>query len=155
MSDRATDGSSDRGARLVEMLGAIADAANGASSAEEAFRVALEEVCGATGWPVGHVYAVTGGPAPGLTDIGTWHPGRDDRFADLRRSLEGARVSPEEGAAGCALDAGAPARFPEHGRTGTALLDAARAALQAARAQGGGHLEMAKIRTTRPEESRS
>ena len=56
--------------RLVEMLGAVADAANGAASAEEAFRVALEEMCDATGWPAGHVYAA--GPNGSLTDIGTW-----------------------------------------------------------------------------------
>ena len=89
--------------RLVEMLGAVADAANGAASAEEAFRVALEEMCDATGWPAGHVYAA--GPNGSLTDIGTWHSA-DDRGEELRRTT--AAAPGPGGAAAEALASGRP-----------------------------------------------
>jgi diguanylate cyclase (GGDEF)-like protein len=98
------------------MLGAVADAANDASSAEEAFRVALEEVCVATGWPVGHVYAATGGSAPGLRDIGTWHLADEARHAPVRGALAGGRLRPDEGAAGRALVSGSPERIDDVSR---------------------------------------
>ncbi len=85
-------------ARLVEMLGAIADSANGASSAEEAFRAALEEICEATGWAGGRVHAV--GPQGELTDIGTRHTEDTARVGELSGR--------ETGAAGASHASGSP-----------------------------------------------
>ena len=44
----------------VELLQAVAVAANEATTADEAMRLCLERVCAHTGWPVGHVYALAG-----------------------------------------------------------------------------------------------
>ena len=60
--------------RLLEALAAVADAANRASSAEEAFRVALREIRETTGWSAGHVYVAAPGDPTKLEDIGTWEP---------------------------------------------------------------------------------
>ena len=88
---------------LVRMLGAVADASNGAPSAEETFRVTLEEICAVTGWPAGHVYAV--GPGDRLTDTGTWHVADPSREADARALMGGAGPG---GAAAAAVESGEP-----------------------------------------------
>ena len=92
---------------LIDLVAAVADAANTSSTAGEAFRVALEETCSVTGWPVGHVYAAAGGAARGLRDAGTWHVADESRYGAVRGSLSGSPLLPDEGAAGRAFASGA------------------------------------------------
>jgi diguanylate cyclase (GGDEF)-like protein len=58
--------------RMLDAIAAVANAANEAASAEAAFRVALKEILGATGWRAGHVFVVT--PTGAREDIATWEP---------------------------------------------------------------------------------
>src|SRR5439155_7153218 len=65
-------------------IAAVADAANRATSAEEAFRTALREILETTGWSAGHVYVAARAEPTKLDEIGTWEP-RDasDRELDV------------------------------------------------------------------------
>ena len=94
------------------MLGAVADGANEAASAEEAFRIALREVCRVAGWAAGHVYVATSGPVPRLEDIGTWEMA-DPRYEAVRREVGGTALRAGEAAAGRALQEGTPQRIDD------------------------------------------
>ena len=62
----AAEAAAEQGTRLLyerhqqlQLLNAVADAANGATSVEAVIQVALDQICAYTGWPVGHAYLVT------------------------------------------------------------------------------------------------
>ncbi|HEY3253194.1 MAG TPA: diguanylate cyclase, partial [Polyangiaceae bacterium] len=67
-------------AASVEILQAIAAAANSAETTQEAFQICLHRVCAFMGWPIGHVYVRLGEV---LRSSGWWN---DDspRFANFR-----------------------------------------------------------------------
>lgn len=79
-------------ARLLRLLQTVAAAANDAEKLEDALQVAVDEVCRALRWPVGHVYL----PIKGLS--GKWGPTEiwqvDDhaRFEAFRRVTEITRL---------------------------------------------------------------
>ena len=58
--------------KQLEVLHIIADAANGAPSAEAAVQVALDEICAYTGWPVGHAYLATRDSPPTIPPAGAF-----------------------------------------------------------------------------------
>jgi signal transduction histidine kinase/ActR/RegA family two-component response regulator len=89
--------------RLLEVLHVIADAANGAATAQAAVQMALDEICALTGWPVGHAYLASEESPPVLVSAGLWHLDRPDRFARLRQSLAVARVPAPESLPGRVL----------------------------------------------------
>ena len=63
-----------RSERLLDAIAAVAEAANRATSAEDAFRTALTEILETTGWSAGHVYVAAPADPTKLEDIGTWEP---------------------------------------------------------------------------------
>src|ERR1700722_13066595 len=58
----------------LQLLEAIAGAANQMSSVQEALQFALTHICEFTGWPLGHAYVTeTDGAARRLRPIAVWH----------------------------------------------------------------------------------
>ncbi len=90
----------------LELLEKIATAANQATTAEEALRLAVVEVCGFTGWEVGHVYRVEGeSGARYLRSTGIWHTAGAD-IELFRRASEEAQFSGGIGLPGRTLASG-------------------------------------------------
>ena len=80
----------------VALLKTIAVAANEASTVEDALQVALDEVCGHTGWPVGHVWRVGDADGGELLPTAVWHldePGRYERFRTSTETAGGAATT--------------------------------------------------------------
>ncbi|MDB4951175.1 MAG: hypothetical protein JWM27_3824 [Gemmatimonadetes bacterium] len=99
-----------RGA-LMEMLGAVAAAANEAVGTEQAVRAALEHVSAATGWPVGHAFLVDGGGV--LRPTGWWRLPPGQAWAPFVRATESLRTEPGAGLRGRAVAEGAAAWLDE------------------------------------------
>lgn len=84
----------------------ITAAANEAASVEGAIRIALDQVCAQTGWPVGHAYMLDGEE---LVTAGVWHLADSERFETFRRISETTRFRPGVGLPGRVLRSGKPA----------------------------------------------
>lgn len=93
---------------FVTLLQTVAVAANEARTIEEAMQRAVDEVCAATGWPVGHVYVRSGEWSSGLTPTKIWHLEDVDRFETFRRVTEATRFPPGVGLPGRVLASGRP-----------------------------------------------
>jgi PAS domain S-box-containing protein len=90
---------------LVQLLQAVAAAANEAQTVAAAVQFCLDRVCAHTGWSAGHAYLAPEGPAGELVATGTWHlddPAAGEKF---RRATEAGYF----GLAGRVLATGAPA----------------------------------------------
>ncbi|MEY2475982.1 MAG: hypothetical protein QOG87_1297 [Actinomycetota bacterium] len=94
-----------RAEMLVRLLQVVAVAANQAGSVEEALQSCIDEVCTATGWPVGHAYLRA--PDGGLVPTLFWHFDEPSRFANFRRVTEGTPLE---------LGVGLPGRVAASGR---------------------------------------
>ncbi|AYC32980.1 EAL domain-containing protein [Pseudomonas cavernae] len=123
--------------RRLQLLEAIADAANGAFSVAEGLQFTVRTVCQFTGWQLGHVYradSVDGAPCLHSTSI--WHGVDDARFHEFYRLTEAMQFRPGIGLPGRVLASAAPAWItdlaedPNFCRAGPA----ARAGLKAAAA---------------------
>ena len=93
---------------FVTLLQNVAVAANEARSIEEAMQRAVDEVCAATGWPVGHVYVRSGDWSSGLSPTKIWHLDDADRFDTFRRITEATRFPPGAGLPGRVLSTSSP-----------------------------------------------
>ncbi len=93
--------------RELELLQAVATAANEASNLEEVLRATIDGICAHIRWPAGHAYIST--PPDGqLVSSGIWHLDDPARFERLRR-VSAARVfAPGEGLPGLTVETGAP-----------------------------------------------
>ena len=90
---------------LVEV---ITRAANEATSAEAALRIALDRVCAHTRWPAGHGHLLK--PSAGeLMPSGIWHLDDAQRFEALRCAAEATPIAPGVGLLGRVLASGRPA----------------------------------------------
>jgi PAS domain S-box-containing protein len=76
---------------FVELLQAVAVAANEASTVDEAMQLCLERVCAHTGWPLGHVYAVSEDGTGELVPTAVWHLSDAERFEPFRTTTEEVR----------------------------------------------------------------
>ena len=96
------------GVLLRGLLEMVAVAANEAPTVSEAIQVALDQVCGFTGWPIGHAFRAT---APGgrLASTGIWRIGDPDRFDAFRQTTQAMSIAPGVGLAGGVLSAGVAA----------------------------------------------
>ena len=92
---------------VLELLRAVAVAANEASSVEPAVRVCLRRVCEFTGWPIGHAYLTVSGRGK-LVSSGLWHLADAERFARFRQVTEAIQFGREEILPGCVLATGRP-----------------------------------------------
>lgn len=77
--------------------------ANEASSADEAMRSCLADICRFTGWPVGHVCILDPNHGGVMLSSGVWHSEDPVRYAVLRTSLEGAVHAKGHGLSGRVL----------------------------------------------------
>ncbi|MBV9124818.1 MAG: PAS domain S-box protein [Planctomycetes bacterium] len=111
---------------FVKLLQVVAVAANEASTPEEAFQTALDQVCAHTDWPVGHVYVPAQDGTGELVSANLWHLDDRWRFAFLRKATEASRFGPGVGLPGRVLASGQPAwvgdvtqdeNFPRAGET--------------------------------------
>ena len=73
----------------TELNQVVTAAANEAASVESAIRIALDQVCAQTGWPVGHAYMLAGEE---LVTAGVWHLEDSERFETFRRHSDAAWV---------------------------------------------------------------
>ncbi|MEK7245042.1 MAG: GAF domain-containing protein, partial [Pseudomonadota bacterium] len=72
-------------ARLIRLLGTIAEAAASAETVPDMLRVAVEEICRFLKWPVGHALVPSETSATELGSTGIWHLADPKRFASFRR----------------------------------------------------------------------
>ncbi|MBI2078403.1 MAG: PAS domain S-box protein [Euryarchaeota archaeon] len=93
---------------FVTLLQNVAVSANEARSIDEAMQRAVDEVCAATGWPIGHVYVRSGEWSSGLSPTKIWHVDDPERFDTFRRITEATRFAPGVGLPGRVLGTGTP-----------------------------------------------
>jgi len=79
-------------AAIIEILQAIAAAANSAQSIQEAFQICLHRVCAFMGWPIGHVYLRQGDV---LVSSGWWSD-HSQRFACFREQSAALRFAVDD-----------------------------------------------------------
>ena len=78
---------------LTRLMAVVAEAANRTSSVDEALQVGIDNICAATGWPVGHAWIVpeeeshSARPAR-LVCSPIWHISDLARFASFRQTTE-------------------------------------------------------------------
>ncbi len=89
---------------FVKLLETVAVAANEAPSVPAALRIALEGVCGHTGWPVGHVFVVERSSVGRLVPIGPWYLADPPRYESFRRATEEMAFEVGRGLPGLALE---------------------------------------------------
>src|SRR4051812_50162965 len=100
-----------RSGREPQLLKSVGDAAQKASSLEEALRAALQRICAATGWQAGRVeFADEVGE---LARHIVWHLERPERLGTLRRIAERRGQKRGEGVPRPGPGEGSP-----HGRAG-------------------------------------
>ncbi len=99
--------------RLVQLLLAVATAANEADKPEQAFDVAIDRICAFTEWPVGHVYRVEEG-RPVSTQI--WHLADPERFRAFQEATDAIPMGRGSGLPGRVYATGRPAWIADLGR---------------------------------------
>jgi signal transduction histidine kinase len=106
LQERETEiGERRRAEMLVRLLQVVAVAANQAGTVEEALQACIDEVCNATGWPVGHAYLP--GDDGVLVPTLFWHIDDPERYATFKRVTEGTPLE---------LGVGLPGRVAASGR---------------------------------------
>jgi len=94
----------------LELLEKVATAANQAATAESALRLAMTEVCGFTGWQVGHVYGVEfTTQEPRLRSLGVWYGADAAVITPFRVATEAGEFPEGVGLPGRVLATGNPA----------------------------------------------
>ncbi len=91
--------------RQLELLEAVAVAANQAETVEEALRVTLEALCTRLGYPLGHVFRVRGDE---LESSGLWHSADRERYQDFTQLTEATEFRRGVGLPGRVLESGRP-----------------------------------------------
>jgi diguanylate cyclase (GGDEF)-like protein len=94
---------------MLELLEAVAKAANEAPSIEEAMQVCLTRICMHTGWPVGHALLVSDRVPPDLASSAVWHLETPERFEEFVQATAGMRFSAGTCLPGRVLATGDPA----------------------------------------------
>jgi diguanylate cyclase (GGDEF)-like protein len=98
----------------LQLLEAIAGAANQMSSVQEALQFAVTQICQFTGWPVGHAYvAETDGETRCLQPIAVWHGAHLERIHDFQRATGQMTFAAGVGLPGRVLATGAPVWIAE------------------------------------------
>ena len=95
--------------KLIELLSRTAAHANRARSVEDALRDCLADVCGYTGWPIGHVYVPATDGSERLVSSKIWHLADPGRFATFRDITEKTSFAPGVGLPGRVWRSGEPA----------------------------------------------
>ncbi|AOE87958.1 putative bifunctional diguanylate cyclase/phosphodiesterase [Pseudomonas sp. TCU-HL1] len=94
----------------LQLLEAIADAANGAASVADGLEFTVRSVCQFTGWQIGHAYlTIQIEGEPRLRSATIWHYADEPRFRDFRQVTEAMEFTPGLGLPGQVLSSAAPA----------------------------------------------
>jgi PAS domain S-box-containing protein len=93
---------------LLELLEAVAVAANESSTVDEATQICLDLVCAHTGWPVGHAYTCTGRSPVELVPASTWHLDDPARVEPFRALTHATPLGAADGLPGRVLASGRP-----------------------------------------------
>jgi PAS domain S-box-containing protein len=91
----------------VEALREIAEATDGSSSTDEALARAIDAICGAIGWPIGHAYVKERG-FPQLAPTQIWHLDDAARWAPFVRLTQNLHFVSGHGLPGRVLASGEP-----------------------------------------------
>jgi PAS domain S-box-containing protein len=86
-----------RESAFVKLLQQVAVAANEATSWRDAFQFALNHICDFTGWPVGHVYLLSGGTEGELVSTNIWYVAEPKQFAPFQETSETISLAQEVG----------------------------------------------------------
>ncbi|MGH9782565.1 MAG: EAL domain-containing protein [Terriglobia bacterium] len=87
----------------------IAAVCNDANTIAEAMQIAVNEVCAYTGWPVGHVYEVSGDSEKDLFSLSVWHLQDPEQSGPFQKLSEMTHFSSGVGLPGMVLATGKPA----------------------------------------------
>ena len=102
-AQRKAEWSARAQAASVELLQGVAEAANSANNARDAFQITLDRVCAFMAWPVGHVYVVHGRL---LKSSSIWHDDDPRRFAGFRTQSSAIEFTIDQGMIGQVLGSG-------------------------------------------------
>jgi len=95
--------------RQLQLLEAIAAAANQAASVEAILQFTVDEICRYTGWPLGHCYRVRKtATRSALASSGVWHGATRAEFAAFRRQSEDPQCQTDLDLPGRAVTEAAP-----------------------------------------------
>jgi ammonium transporter len=101
-------GAIGRRTESLQLLRRTAAAANESSSVEDALALALKEICGFTGWPIGHAFLVSDDDPTLLVSTGIWQLDDPDRYGRFRAASERQRFPAGRGLPGMALETRKP-----------------------------------------------
>jgi diguanylate cyclase (GGDEF)-like protein/PAS domain S-box-containing protein len=108
ISDRKrAEATSLRERSAVELLEAVAVAANGTESFDATLQVCLDRICAYTGWPVGHAF-IKAAEGQDASSSPIWHLDDPERYLRLRAASDELRVRPGTGLVGSVFATGAP-----------------------------------------------
>lgn len=85
---------------ITELLERIAVAANEAREVDHALQIAVDSICGHTGWPIGHVYLPSETDHDVLEPTEIWHLREPERFVDFVDITMGTSLKRGEGLPG-------------------------------------------------------
>jgi PAS domain S-box-containing protein len=94
---------------VVELLQAVATAANEAATINEALELCLHQFCAHTGCPVGHARVLAEDGTGDLVPATIWHINCPERYTAFREATERMRFAPGVGLPGRVLASGKPA----------------------------------------------
>jgi PAS domain S-box-containing protein len=94
---------------LARLLHGVTVAAYQAATVEEALQAGIDQVCAATGWPIGHVYLPAREGAQELVPTTIWHLDHPTNYANFRRVTEATRLPAGVGLPGRVLAGKEPA----------------------------------------------
>jgi PAS domain S-box-containing protein len=95
----------------IELLREIADATDDSTSTDEALARAIDAICAATGWPLGHAYMKERG-FPQLAPTRIWHADDAERWAPFVRLTETLHFVAGHGLPGHVLERAEPVWAP-------------------------------------------
>jgi PAS domain S-box-containing protein len=94
VTDQITAGQElQRNNNLLELLGNVGIAANFSQSLEEALQLSVDEVCRATGWPIGHAYIRSNTDKTQLLPTNIWNKSVSSTFENFQRITESTSFS--------------------------------------------------------------
>ncbi|HKP51356.1 MAG TPA: diguanylate cyclase [Chloroflexia bacterium] len=105
---RLADDALERNISFVQLLQAVASAANSASTIEEAMGIALQRVCALTGWEVGHLWLTADGTPDLLVSTNLWSTGDPERYRAFTHATDEVRFTRGVGLPGQVLLTGKP-----------------------------------------------
>jgi len=93
---------------FVQLLQAVAVAANQATSVEQALQTAVDQICTRIGWPLGHVYLAPEAGPYALASTNIWHFTDPCRFALFQTITEALPYAATDDLPGRVLNSGKP-----------------------------------------------